>query len=93
MLYSVVPLLVAVEDKFIRAPGLEREQEPVIPGEKSAEVIADGTMALLNSGAVTLFVLPVLAVVLYARGYRVAGPMLGLFTLGLFLARMFGAPA
>ena len=93
MLYSVVPLLVAVEDKFIRAPGFERQQETVIPGEKSAGVIVDGTMALLNTGAVTLLVLPVLAVILYARGYRIAGPMLGLFTLGLFLARMFGAPA
>ena len=93
MLYSVVPLLVAVEDKFIRAPGFERQQETVIPGEKSAGVIVDGTMALLNTGAVTLLVLPVLAVILYARGYRIAGPMPGLFTLGLFLARMFGAPA
>ncbi len=42
---------------------------------------------------VTLVLLPVLAVMLYRMGYRVAGPLLGLFTLGLFLARMFGAPA
>ena len=93
MLYSLVPLLVAIEDKFIRAPGYERQEETVIPGEKSAVAIADGTMALLNTGFVTFLLLPVLAVILYACGYRVAGPMLGLFTLGLFLARMFGAPA
>ncbi len=42
---------------------------------------------------VTLVLLPVLAVILYRMDYRVADPLLDLFTLGLFLARMFGAPA
>ena len=42
---------------------------------------------------VTLVLLPVLAVILYRMGYRVAGPLLALFTLGLFFARMLGVPA
>jgi hypothetical protein len=94
MALSILPLLVAVEDKFIRAPGLEEvEEETFFPGEQSLSVVADGMFSYLNTGFVTLIVLPVLAVVLYQTGFRVAGPLLALFTLGLFLARMLGTPA
>ena len=55
--------------------------------------MVDGISGYLNSGLVTLVLLPVMAVILYRMGYRLAGPSLGLFTLGLFLARMLGAPA
>lgn len=93
MPYSIFQFVILMEDKFIPAPGHEREGEYAFAGEKSATVFVEGAASLLNSGAVTLLVLPVLAAVLYAIGYRVAGPLLGLFTLGLFLARMFGAEA
>jgi len=55
--------------------------------------VVESTYGYLNSGLVTLILLPVLAVILYRMGYRVAGPLLALFTLGLFLARMLGTPA
>ena len=90
MVLSILPLLVNVEDKFIRAPGHERT---AFLGEKSYNVVVDGVGGYLNSGLVTLVLLPVMAVILYRMGYRLAGPSLGLITLGLFLARMFGAPA
>ena len=93
MIYSMLQFVILMEDKFIPAPGHEREGDYTFAGEKSATVFVEGTTALLNSGAVTLLVLPVIAAVLYVSGYRVAGPLLGLFTLGLFLARMFGAEA
>ena len=93
MVLSVLPLLVDAETIFIRAPGLEGTEEVLYPGEKSLSVVVEGAYGYLNSGLVTLVLLPVLAVILYRMGYRVAGPLLGLFTLGLFLARMFGAPA
>jgi len=93
MVLSFLPLLVDAETKFIRAPGLEEAEEALYPGEKSLTAVVEGTYGYLNSGLVTLVLLPMLAVILYRMGYRVAGPLLGLFTLGLFLARMFGAPA
>lgn len=93
MVLSILPLLVDAETKFIRAPGLEEPEESLYPGEQSLTVVVDGAYGYLNSGLVTLVLLPVMAVTLYRMGYRVAGPLLGLFTLGLFLARMFGAPA
>ena len=93
MVLSILPLLVDVETKFIRAPGLEETEGVLIPGEKSFNVVVEGTYGYLNSGLVTLVLLPVLAVILYRMGYRVAGPLLALFTLGLFLARMLGTPA
>lgn len=93
MAISILPLLVAAETKFIRAPGLEETEPTLFPGEKSLNIIAEGGYEMLSSGLVTLVLLPVLAVILYRTGYRVAGPLLALFTLGLFLARMFGTPA
>ncbi len=90
MMLSIIPLLVDVENKFIRAPGHE---ETYFPGEQSLTVVAEVAYGYLNSGVVTLILLPVLAVTLYRMGYRVAGPLLGLFAVGLFVARMFGAPA
>jgi hypothetical protein len=93
MAISVLPLLIAAENKFIRAPGLEETDQAMFPGEKSLSIIAEGGYAMLTSGLVTLVLLPFLAVILYRTGYRVAGPLLALFTLGLFLARMFGTPA
>jgi hypothetical protein len=93
MAISFLPLLVRVEDKFIRAPGLEETEKAQYPGEKSLTALMDGGYEILTSGLVTLVLFPVLAVVLYRTGYRVAGPLLALFTLGLFLARMFGPPA
>ncbi len=89
MLLSIIPLLVDVENKFIRAPGHE---ETYFPGEQSLTVVVDGFYGYLNSGLVTLVLLPVLAVILYRMGYRIAGPLLGLFALGLFFARMLSAP-
>ena len=83
---------ISAEAVFLRAPGHEKE-EPLFPGEQSLNVITEGTGNLLNSGFVTLFLLPALAALLYFFGYRIAGPMLALFAAGLFLARMFGAPA
>ena len=93
MVLSILPLLVNVEDKFIRAPGLEENVDVLFLGEKSYNVVVEGFGGYLNSGLVTLVLLPVMSVILYRMGYRLAGPSLGLFTLGLFLARMFGAPA
>ncbi len=93
MVLSILPLLVDVETKFIRAPGHERTEEALSPGEQSLSVVVEGAYGYLNSGLVTLVLLPVLAVILYQSGYRIAGPLLALFTLGLFLARMLGAPA
>ena len=93
MVLSFLPLLVDAKAKFIRAPGVEEAERTLFPGEQSLAVVVDGAYGYLNSGLVTLFLLPVLAVILYRMGYRVAGPLLALFTLGLFLARMLGAPA
>ncbi len=93
MVLSNLPLLVDVETKFIRAPGHERTEEALSPGEQSLSVVVEGAYGYLNSGLVTLVLLPVLAVILYRMGYRVADPLLDPFNLGLFLARMFGAPA
>lgn len=89
---SMLPLVIKADAVFIRAPGVE-EEETLMPGEKSVGALIDGTLGLLNTGVVTLVVLPALALLLYLTGYRVAGPMLALFACGLFLARMFGAPA
>ena len=93
MALSILPLLVDAETKFMRAPGLEETEEVFFPGEKSLSVVVEGTYGYLSSGLVTLVLLPVLAVILYRTGYRVAGPLLALFTLGLFLARMLSTPA
>ncbi|MFQ5566057.1 MAG: hypothetical protein ACE5EU_06825 [Paracoccaceae bacterium] len=93
MVLSIFPMVVDAETIFTRAPGLEETEEVLFPGEQSLTVVVDGAYGYLNSGLVTLVLLPVMAVTLYRMGYRVAGPLLGLFTLGLFLARMFGAPA
>ncbi len=93
MVLSILPLLVNAETKFIRAPGLEEAEEVLFPGEQSLTVVVEGAYGYLNSGLVTLVLLPVLAVILCQRGYRVVGPLLALFTLWLFLARMFGTPA
>ncbi len=93
MVLSIFPLLVEAETIFIRAPGLEETEEALFPGEQSLGVVVDGAYGYLNNGLVTLVLLPVLAVILYRMGYRVAGPLLALFTLGLFLARMLGSPA
>jgi hypothetical protein len=93
MAISVLPLLIAAETKFIRAPGLEETDQAMFPGEKSLSIVSEGGYELLTSGLVTLVLLPVLAVILYRTGFRVAGPLLALFTLGLFLARMLGTPA
>ena len=90
MVLSILPLLVDAETKFIRAPGFE---ETEFAGKQSLTVVLDGAYGYLNSGMVTLVLLPVMAVILYRMGYRVAGPLLALFTVGLFLARMFSAPA
>ncbi len=93
MVLSILPLLVDSKTKFIRAPGLEEAEEALYPGEQSLTAVVESTYGYLNSGLVTLILLPVLAVILYRMGYRVAGPLLALFTLGLFLARMLGTPA
>jgi hypothetical protein len=93
MALSFLPLLVDAETLFIKAPGLEEAEEVLYPGEQSFTAVVDGTYGHLNNGLVTLVLLPVLAVILYRMGYRIAGPLLALFTLGLFLARMLGSPA
>jgi len=93
MVLSFLPLLVDAETIFIRAPGLEEVEEVLYPGEESFTAVAEGTYGYINSGLVTLVLLPVLAVILYRMGYRVAGPLLALFTLGLFLVRMLSSPA
>lgn len=92
MALSILPFVVAAEAVFIRAPGHE-EEETLMPGEQSIAVIVNGAGDLLSSALVSLVLLPVLALGLYFCGYRVAGPMLALFGCGMFLARMFGAPA
>jgi len=89
----IMPLIVEAETIFQRAPGIEKTEEVLYPGEKSVTTVVEGAFGYLNSGLATLVILPVLAVILYRTGYRVAGPVLALFTLGLFLARMFGSPA
>ena len=91
MSLPVLALLVQVNPKFVPAPGHETSRD--VPDGASASAIWEGAYESLNSGVMTLLVLPILAVVLYRMGYRVAGPMLGLFVLGLFLARVFGTPA
>ncbi len=93
MVLSILPLLVDSKTKFIRAPGLEEVEEALYPGEQSLTVVVEGAYGYLNSGLVTLFLLPLLAAILWRMGYRTAGPLLALFTLWLFLARMFGTPA
>ena len=93
MVLSILPLLVDAETKFIPAPRLEEAEEALFPGEQSFTVVVYGAYGYLNNGLVTLILLPVLAVILYRMGYRVAGPLLALFTLGLFLAQMLGTPA
>ena len=93
MVMSILPLLVDAGAKFTRAPGFEDAEKVLFPGEKSLTIVVEGAYDFLNTGLVTLILLPVLATILYRTGYRVAGPLLALFTLGLFLARMFSAPA
>ena len=93
MALSALPLLVEADALFIRAPGIERAEETFFPGERSLNIIVEGAYSYLTSGLVTLVLLPVLAVILYRMGYRIAGPLLALFTLGLFLSRMLGTPA
>ena len=92
MSLPVLALLAQVEPKFVPAPGHE-DPAAGIPGASSMSVIWEGAFQYLNSGVMTLLVLPILAVVLYRMGFRVAGPLLALFVLGLFLARMMGSPA
>ena len=91
MIPSVVALLAQVNPKFVPAPG--HEPPAMAPGEMSMMVIWEGTYAYLSTEAMTFLVLPTLAVSLYALGFRVAGPLVGLFAFGLFLARMFDVPA
>jgi len=93
MALFALPFLVKADALFVRAPGIERTESEMFPGEKSLNVIAEGAYSYLSSGIVTLVLLPVVAVILYRMGYRIAGPLLALFTLGLFLSRMLGAPA
>ena len=93
MVLSILSLLVDSKTKFIRAPDLEEAEEALYSGEQSLTAVVESTYGYLNNGLVTLILLPVLAVILYRMGYRVAGPLLALFTLGLFLARMLGTPA
>ena len=93
MTLAALPLLVEADTLFIRAPGIERAEESFFPGEKSLNIVVEGAYTYLSSGLVTLVLLPVMAVILYRMGYRIVGPILALFTLGLFLARMLGAPA
>ena len=92
MAMSILPLLVKAETIFKRAPGLEETEEVLYPGEKSITTMAEGVYEHLNTGLATLVILPVLAAILYRTGYRIAGPILVLLTLGLFLARMIGSP-
>jgi len=89
---SLLAFAAAVEAKFQLAPGVEKA-ETLMPGEKSLMAITDGTGALLSTGAVTMVLLPAIAAGLYLTGHRVAGPLIGLFAVGLFMARMFGPHA
>ena len=93
MALSFLPLLVDAKTRFIRAPGLEEAEETFYPGEQNLALVVDDAYGYLNSGLVILVLFPVLAVILYQMGYRVAGPLLAPFTLGLFIARVLGAPA
>lgn len=90
MWLPALSLLAQADPRFVPAPGHERTE---IPGATSMSVVWDGAYRYATSGVMTLLVFPVLAVVLYRMGFRVAGPLLGLFVLGLFLARILGAPA
>ena len=67
--------------------------EGFYPSQQSLTAVADGAFGYLNDGLVTLVLLPVMAVILYRMGNRLAGQSLGVFALGLFLARMLGAYA
>ena len=91
MSLSLITVMISAEAKFLRVPGLEEEE--LRPGERSLATLVEGVDGLLNTGAVTLLLLPLLALMLYFSGYRIAGPMVALFAVGLFAARMFGAPA
>ena len=93
MVLSILPLLVESATGFIQSPGLEAAGETLLPGGNSVAVVLEGTFGLLDSGLITLALSPVLAVILYRKGYRIAGPLLALFTLGLFFARMLSVPA
>ena len=93
MAMSILPMLVDAEEKFIRAPGTEEIEEVYYPGELALRALAESSYEFLSSGLVTLIVLPVLATILYRTGFRVAGPLLALVTLGLFLSRMLSTPA
>jgi hypothetical protein len=93
MAMAALPFLVKADTLFIRAPGVERAEDTFFPGEKSLNIVVEGAYGFLTSGVVTLVLLPVLAVILYRMGHRIAGPLLALLTLGLFLSRMLGAPA
>jgi hypothetical protein len=93
MALSILPMLVELEEKFIRAPGTEEVEEVYYPGERALTALAEGSYEFLSSGLVTLIVLPVLATILYRTGFRVAGPLLALLTLGLFLSRILNTPA
>jgi len=93
MALATLPFLVQADALFIRAPGVERAEDSFFPGEKSLNIVVEGAYGYLSSGLVTLVLLPVMAVILYRMGYRIAGPLLALLTLGLFLSQMLGAPA
>jgi len=93
MALAALPFLVEADALFIRAPGVKGAEDTFFPGEKSLNIVVEGAYGYLTSGIVTLVLLPVLAVILYRMGHRIAGPLLALFTLGLFLSRMLGAPA
>jgi hypothetical protein len=91
MSLSFIPSMISAEAVFLRVPGLEEDE--LRPGELSMNAITEGVGGLLNTGAVTMLLLPLLALMLYFSGYRVAGPMVALFAVGLFAAKMFGTPA
>ena len=91
MVSHLYPLLADSEVEPILAPQHSTD-DAGFSGLHSLTVVADGAYTYLSSGLVTLLVLPVLAVALYKLGYRVAGPLIGLVTLGLFLTRIFGSP-
>ena len=93
MAIYILPLLVDPETRFTRAPGTEEVEEALYPGEQSLTALAQASYDFLSSGLVTLVLLPVLAAILYRTGFRIAGPLLALLTLGLFLSRMLSTPA
>jgi len=93
MVLSALPLLVDSTAGFIQSTGLETAGEALVPGANSVAAMLAGSFGLVNSGLVTLALSPVLAVILYRRGYRVAGPLLAVFSLGLFFARVLSVPA